>query len=90
MTSDLKKPESSATSLAVFRGKQVRRLWHDARWFFSVVDVVEVLTDSANPRDCWYRLKQRAQDSSEIELSTFCRQLKLTVIETMNNRGLAV
>jgi DNA-damage-inducible protein D len=39
--------------------------------------VVGVLTDSAEPRDYWYRLKQRELESSGIELSTFCRQLKL-------------
>ena len=44
---------------------------------FSVVDVIEVLTDSDKPRDYWYRLKQREKESSGIELSTNCRQLKL-------------
>src|SRR5450432_3983881 len=36
------------------------------------------LTDSDNPRDYWYRMKQREQEASGIELSTVCRQLKLT------------
>ena len=42
-----------------------------------MVDVVEVLTDSIDSKDYWYRLKQREQESSGIELSTICRQLKL-------------
>ena len=46
-------------------------------WYFSIVDIVSALTDSDNPRDYWYRMKQREKESSRIELSTFCRQLKL-------------
>jgi hypothetical protein len=49
----------------------------DDQWFFSVVDMVAALTESENPRDYWYRMKQREQETSGIELSTFCRQLKL-------------
>lgn len=67
----------SEEGLAVFQGKGIRRLWNNGRWFFSVIDVVGALTDSADPKDYWYRLKQREQESSGIELSTFCRQLKL-------------
>ncbi len=64
-------------ALAVFDGKNIRRTWHNEEWWFSVVDVVGALTDSIDPKDYWYRLKQREQESSGIELSTFCRQLKL-------------
>ena len=64
--------------LAVFQGKQVRRVLHKNEWYFSVVDIIAVLTDSDNPRDYWYRMKRREKESSGIELSTFCRQLKLT------------
>jgi prophage antirepressor-like protein len=64
-------------ALVVFQGKKIRRSWHDEEWYFSVVDVVEVLTDSTDSRDYWYRLKKRELESSEVELSTFCRQLKL-------------
>lgn len=63
--------------LAVFEGKAIRRIWHNDEWWFSVVDVVGALTDSVDAKDYWYRLKQRERESSEIELSTICRQLKL-------------
>jgi DNA-damage-inducible protein D len=66
------------TKIAVFKGKQVRKTLHNNEWWFSVVDIIEVLTDSDNPRDYWYHMKQREQESSGIQLSTFCRQLKLT------------
>jgi len=63
--------------LAVFKGKQIRRLIHNDEWWFSVIDVVGALTDSDNPRDYWYKMKIREQSESEVELSTNCRQLKL-------------
>ncbi len=64
-------------ALVVFEDKKIRRIWHNEEWHFSVVDVVGALTGSADPKDYWYRLKQREAESSGIELSTFCRQLKL-------------
>ncbi len=64
-------------SLAVFQDKKIRRVWHKDEWYFSVIDVVGALTDSVDPKDYWYQLKKRELESSKIELSTFCRQLKL-------------
>jgi prophage antirepressor-like protein len=61
-----------------FENKKIRRVWQDNRWFFSVVDVVRALTESIDSKDYWYKLKVREQEASGIELSTFCRQLKLT------------
>ncbi len=65
------------TTLAVFEDKKIRRIWHNNEWFLSVIDVVRALTDSIDAKDYWYRLKQREQESSGVELSTFCRQLKM-------------
>jgi len=65
------------THIAIFNGKSIRRKFVEGKWYFSVVDVVGVLAESNKPRDYWYRLKQRELESSGIELSTFCRQLKL-------------
>ena len=67
----------SKEALVVFEGTKIRRTWHDDQWYFSVVDVVRVLTESADSKDYWYRLKKHESESSGIELSTFCRQLKL-------------
>ena len=64
-------------ALVVFQGKNIRRVWHNNEWFFSAVDVIEVLTESADAKDYWYRLKKRESELSGLELSTFCRQLKL-------------
>jgi prophage antirepressor-like protein len=64
--------------IVVFGANQIRRAWVDDQWYFSVVDIVAALTDSQNPRDYWYRMKRREKAASGLELSTFCRQLKLT------------
>ena len=64
------------TRIALFKGKSIRKtLWND-EWWFSVVDVVEALTDSVNPRDYWFKMKIRVKQDDGVELSTFCRQLK--------------
>ena len=58
--------------ITVFESKHIRREWHDEEWYFSVVDVIEVLTDSKSPTDYWTTLKRR-----ENQLPTICRRLKL-------------
>jgi len=64
-------------ALVVFQDKKIRRTWHDNEWYFSVVDVVSALTESLDAKDYWYKVKKREFEANEIELSTFCRQLKL-------------
>ncbi len=64
-------------NIAVFRGREIRKTIHNNEWWFSVVDVILVLTESANPRDYWYKMKIRVKTEDGLELSTFCRQLKL-------------
>ena len=63
--------------LALFEEQEIRRTWEEGKWYFSVVDVVFALTDSKDPRDYWYRLKQRVKEEEKIQLSTICRQLKI-------------
>jgi hypothetical protein len=63
--------------LVVFRGKEIRRVLEANEWLFSVVDIITALTDSDKPRDYWYRMKMREKESSGVELSTLCRQLKI-------------
>ncbi|MBU2416328.1 Bro-N domain-containing protein [Patescibacteria group bacterium] len=63
--------------IAIFKGKKIRRLIHENEWYFSVIDVVEALTDSVKPRVYWNAMKTRVKSQDGIELSTICRQLKL-------------
>lgn len=63
--------------IAVFESKHVRRAWHNNEWWFSVVDVIEILTDSDRPRKYWSDLKSKLQKEGYTEVSDFIGQLKL-------------
>ncbi|MGE0793649.1 MAG: Bro-N domain-containing protein [Candidatus Woesearchaeota archaeon] len=62
-------------NLVVFEDKNIRRIWYNEEWYFSVIDVIEVLTNSPTPRQYWGKIKQR--EFVEIELSPIWVQLKL-------------
>ncbi|MEK6792896.1 MAG: hypothetical protein AABX96_02695 [Nanoarchaeota archaeon] len=70
-------------SLVVFQDKKIRRIWYEEQWFFSVVDVVGVLTDSEDPRNYWKVLKHRLNEEGSNESVTNCNQLKL-IAENIN------
>jgi len=61
--------------LVIFESKNIRRKWHQKGWFYSVVDIVEALTESPTPRQYWGKMKQR--EFIEIEVSPIWVQLKL-------------
>lgn len=66
------------TSIQIFEKKKVRTVWNEEteEWYFSIVDVIGVLTESPNPRKYWSVLKNRlGQEGSE--LTTNCSQLKM-------------
>ena len=64
--------------IKIFENKQVRTAWNADKeeWYFSVVDVVAVLTDSADPNNYWKVLKNRLKKEGS-ELVTNCNRLKL-------------
>lgn len=62
--------------LVVFQNKSIRRILVDKEWFFSVVDVVAVLTGSADPAAYWRKLKQRLTAEGS-QVVTICHGLKL-------------
>lgn len=65
-------------AIKLFENKKVRTLWddHQEKWFFSVIDVIEVLTDSPRPRKYWNALKTKLANEGS-ELSQNMGQLKL-------------
>jgi DNA-damage-inducible protein D len=71
-------PADSQGKMIVFGAKQIRRIWYDEQWFFSVVDIIAALTDSEAPTKYWTAMKRREETASGFQLSTICRQLKLT------------
>ncbi|MBI3035031.1 phage antirepressor protein [Candidatus Woesearchaeota archaeon] len=62
--------------LVAFQDKKIRRIWYSQEWFYSVIDIVEVLTDSPTPRQYWGKVKDR--EFIALELSPIWVQLKLT------------
>jgi DNA-damage-inducible protein D len=64
------------TKIAVFRGKAIRKTIYKNEWWFSVVDVCGVLTESPDAGAYWRKLKQRLKEEGS-EVVTFCHGLKL-------------
>jgi hypothetical protein len=69
-------------AIQVFDQRNIRSLWDDEAetWYFSIVDVVGVLTGSPNPRKYWSVLKTRLKKEGS-ELATNCSQLKMTAAD---------
>ena len=65
-------------AIKLFQDHRVRVQWDDEqeKWFFSIVDIVGILTDSPNPRKYWSVLKTRLKKEGS-ELTTNCSQLKM-------------
>lgn len=66
-------------AIKLFEEKKVRTLWDDEteEWYFSIVDVIAVLTDSKDPNAYWRKLKQRLKNEGN-ETVTNCHSLKMT------------
>lgn len=74
----------SEKKIAIFQGKQIRRYWDDKNelWYFSIVDVVGVLSESRSPRTYWKVLKNRLRKEGS-EVVTKCNQLKIQAFDNM-------
>ena len=68
--------------IKLFQNKEIRTLWNETEeeWYFSIVDVVSVLTDSTDGRKYWNKLKQRLIAEGN-ETVTNCHQLKMTAAD---------
>jgi len=67
--------DNQQNKLILFQSKKIRRIWHKDEWFYSVVDIIEALTDSPTPRQYWGKVKQR--EFVDLQLSPIWVQLKL-------------
>jgi DNA-damage-inducible protein D len=59
-------------AMSPFEGKEIRKIWHNEEWWFSIVDVIGILTDSEKPSQYWHNMKKR-----DAQLSPICLKLKL-------------
>jgi DNA-damage-inducible protein D len=55
--------EPTTSKIAIFRGKEIRKTIYQDEWYFSIVDIIEVLTESTNPRRYWSDLKSKLIDN---------------------------
>ena len=71
-----------SNSIILFNQKRVRRIWDEKKeiWYFSIIDVVEILTDSPRPRKYWNALKTKLKQEGS-ELSHKVGQLKLESLD---------
>ncbi len=52
------------TGIKLFEQKKVRTFWNEQeeQWYFSIIDVISILTNSVNPRDYWFKMKIRVKN----------------------------
>jgi DNA-damage-inducible protein D len=70
------------SQIVLFEESKVRRAWNDAeqKWYFAIVDVIAVLTQSSNPQTYWRVLKKRLSDEGN-QTVTNCNALKMTAAD---------
>src|SRR3989338_11230833 len=68
------------TKIALFKGKKIRKTIYQDEWWFSIVDVCAVLTNSVGPGAYWRKLKQRLKEEGS-EVVTFCHGLRLVALD---------
>ncbi|CAC9958491.1 Prophage antirepressor [uncultured Gammaproteobacteria bacterium] len=74
--------------LAIFQGSEVRRRWHKKAWFYSLVDVVVVLSESKNPTDYLKKIRKR-DDELQAYLGTNCPQVEMATSSGKKRKLLA-
>ncbi len=70
------------TAIKLFNDRQIRTVWDDTneKWYFSIVDVVGILSESIDPQAYWRKLKQRLKEEGN-ETVTNCHALKMTAAD---------
>jgi len=63
--------------IAIFKGKEIRKVIFQNEWWFSIIDVVEALVETDRPRKYWNDLKTKIKEEGNNQLSDFIGQLKL-------------
>jgi DNA-damage-inducible protein D len=63
-------------ALSTFYDKKIRKAWHNEEWYFSIVDIIEVLTSNTKPKTYWSMLKKW-----EPQVVTICELLKMEIAD---------
>ncbi len=76
--------KSDIIRVAVFEGKRIRKIMNEGEWWFSVIDIIEVLTDSNIPKRYWSDLKRKLSKEGCFELYDKIVQLKMAAADGKN------
>ena len=71
--------------LALFEEKQIRKTWKNNKWYFSIIDVVYVLTDSTDPKQYLKKIKSRDVEMQN-NWGTICTLLEMTALDGKNRK----
>jgi len=80
--------ENPQNKLVVFQGSEVRRAWHNNEWYYSLVDVVAVLSESKNPTDYLKKIRKRDEELKSY-IGTNCPQVAMVTSSGKNRKTLA-
>ena len=81
-------PSDNPVTLAIFEGRNIRQIWYNDEWWFSVVDIVEALLESQTHRQAsnyWNKLSQRLREEGADEVLIECLPLKLVALNGKNH-----
>ena len=79
---------ASQNKLVVFQGKEVRRAWHNDEWYYSLVDIVAVLSESKNPTDYLKKIRKRDEELKSY-IGTNCPQVEMQTASGKNRKTLS-
>jgi len=77
----------SNDALVVFEGAKIRRLWHDEQWYFSVVEVIQAITDSGISRKYWSELSEKI---GQLKIEPYEKFVRLKMAQRTEHRACSV
>ncbi len=80
--------ESIHNKLIVFQGTEVRRAWHNDEWYYSLVDIVAVLSESKNPTDYFKKIRKRDEELKSY-IGTNCPQVEMLTVSGKKRKTLS-